>query len=170
MGRAQGVVSPASGKEWTLRLPWPNSGTSSRTEVHRFITFIQQTLNIHSRARECVRCQDLKQRAGQVQSALPSQSSVGGWPGPGWSMAWGLSVHSLCLECWGEVGRIVAPRWNGGWPCLVGVVRHEMPSWVGAHHKLRCSLLPRVNPERMAQLAKRYHCAGLLVFSRGCFF
>ena len=136
-----------------------------------------QVHNLHSantehtlRARKCARCQDLKQKAGQVQSALPSQSSAGGWPGPGWSMAWGLSVHSLCLECPGEIGRIVAPRWNGGWPRLVGEVRHEMPSWVGAHHKLRCSLLPRVNPAWMAQLAKRYHCAGFLIFSRGCFF
>lgn len=136
-----------------------------------------QVHNLHSantehtlRARKRARCQDLKQRAGQMQSALPSQSSVGGWLGPGWSMAWGLNVHSLCLECQGEVGRIVAPRWNGGWPRLVGDVRHEMPRWVGAHHKLHRSLLPRVNPAWTAQLAKRYRCAGLLIFSRGCCF
>lgn len=107
------------GKEWTLRLPWPNSGTSSRSEVHRFTTFIQPTLNIHS-------------EPGNVRDAKISSKEQGkcngGWLGPGWSMAWGLSVHSLCLECRGKVGRIVVPRWNGGWPRLVGEVRHEMPS------------------------------------------
>lgn len=67
-------------------------------------------------------------------------------------LSWGGRArleHGMGSECpqpvprvSGEVGRIVAPRWNGGWPHLVGEVRHEMPSWVGAHHKLRCSLPP----------------------------
>lgn len=69
-GQGPGSSLSCFGEGVDTRLPWPISATSSRPEI--------QSSHLHSantehtlRARECARCQDLKQRAGQVQSALP---------------------------------------------------------------------------------------------------
>lgn len=133
MGRALEAASPVLGRERTLGCPGrslrPHQG--QRFRVH---AFIQQTLNIHSEPGNVRDARISSKEQGRCSLLFPHRAQSVGRPGAGWRVGWGLSFHSLCLEHRGEVGRIVTPRWNWGWPCLVGEVRHEMPSWLGTHH------------------------------------
>lgn len=83
VSRSQGAASPVLGKEWTLRLPWPNSGTSSRSEVHRFTTFIQQTLNIHSEPGNVRDAKISSKEQGKCNLLFPPRAQSGG----GWGQA-----------------------------------------------------------------------------------